>query len=195
MKRKPLSSESGFSLIEVLVSMAVLGIGAVLSLKLLGVFINTNQGLASNQEAVALAMRLMSEVTDAEYRSATALDPGLQISSTPIEAAVTGSSIITVGDFATGNYLPLTGSEPAGVIPKFRARYLVSACPTCQTPIPGNPGLAGPGGIEILIEVSNAQDSGPLLRPIRMAVRRTFSHALACVDVAPGDPCAVRGYN
>jgi len=195
MKRRMNSSKSGFSLIEVLVAMAILGIGAMLSLKLLGVFINTNRGLSANQEAAALATRLMSEVMDAEYRSSSAFDPGLAVSSGAVENPVPGSSIVSVGQFATESYEPLPNNPPAGVLAKFRTRYLVSNCQTCTTPIASNTGLLGPGGVEIMIEVANAANDGPLLRPIRMAVRRTFSHALVCANVAPGDPCNVRGYN
>ena len=88
MKRRINNSKSGFSLIEVLVAMAILGIGAGLSLKLLGVFINTNRGLSANQEAATLATRLMSEVMDAEYRSPTSFDPGLTVSSGAVESPV-----------------------------------------------------------------------------------------------------------
>ena len=185
----------GFSLLEVLIALAILGIGSMLCLKLIGVFINTNKGLSSNQEAVALATRLMSEIMDAQYRSATSFDPGLAISASAYAAPVAGSTIVSVGDFLPESYAPLGGVDPAGVPLKFTARYIVSDCASCTTPVPGNPGLVGAGGIEVFVEVANAEPDGPLFQPIRMAVRRTYSNALVCAAVAPGDPCAVRGYN
>jgi prepilin-type N-terminal cleavage/methylation domain-containing protein len=196
MQMKRRNSRLGFSLLEVLIALAILGIGSMLCLKLIGVFINTNKGLSSNQEAVALATRLMSEIMDAQYRSAADFDPGLAISASAYAAPVPGSTIVSVGDFLSESYTPLGGgAPPTGLLAKFTARYIVSDCASCTTPVPGNPGLVGAGGIEVFVEVANAEPDGPLFQPIRMAVRRTYSSALVCAAVAPGDPCAVRGYN
>lgn len=188
------STRHGFSLIEVLVALAILGIGSMLSLKLIGVFIQNNKGLASNQEAVAIATRLMAEISDAELRSPTDYDPGLQVTGQPVMNPVVGSSIVSVGEFVSGSYESLNGSAPpAGLVAAFQARYVVNQCPECQSPVPGNANLVGPGGIEILIEVDNAEQGGPLIAPIRMAVRRSYSHGVSC---PPGSTsCNVRGYN
>ena len=192
MRMRKSKHRAGFSLLEVLISMAILGIGAALSLKLIGVFINTNKSLASNHEALTLASRLMAEVMNAPFRSTVDFDAGLAVSNAPYTTPVIASAIQSVGEFPASSYLTTAagGQGPA----KFVTRYLVSDCPTCTAPIPGNAALVGPGGIDIIIEVANARVGGPLLRPIRMAARRTYSHALNCSTVPPGTPCIGRAF-
>jgi prepilin-type N-terminal cleavage/methylation domain-containing protein len=201
MLRRRRIRSSGFSLLEVLVSMAILGIGAALSLKLIGVFINTNKRLSSNHEALALASRMTAEVMNAPFRSPTDIDPGLQVSANRYELPVVTSVIQSVGAFYSESYLTVAANTLPNRRAKFMTSYLVSACPSpaCDVPNPASPGNTMVGGIDIFIEVRNAGDpsqgaDAPLFRPVRMSVRRTYSHALNCSTLPPGTPCIGRAY-
>lgn len=202
MHRRRRIRSSGFSLLEVLVSMAILGIGAALSLKLIGVFINTNKRLSSNHEALALASRLTAEVMSAPFRSPTDIDPGLQVSANRYELPVVTSVIQSVGAFYSESYLTVAANTQPQRRAKFVTSYLVAACPSpaCDVPNPASPGNTMVGGIDIFIEVRNAGDQdlvgsdAPLFRPVRMSVRRTYSHALNCSTLPPGTPCIGRAY-
>mgnify|MGYP003477023795 CR=1 FL=1 len=55
------SASRGNSLVEVLVATAVLGIGSIATLRLVGLLISSNSNMSANTDAVAFASRLAAE--------------------------------------------------------------------------------------------------------------------------------------
>jgi len=169
----------GFTLIEVLVAMGVLAIGGLATLQLIGVLINSNQSVGAGTDAIALANRLVSEISDARFINPADVDPGLNIlDGRPIVAPVTGSRIRSVGLFRPGTLDPVTATEG----PIYRVEYRSVPCLICRNPVTG-----AEGGIEVLITVANFdRDTGPLLQPVQMMLRREYNPTLA-------DGAAIRG--
>lgn len=175
----------GFTLIEVLVATAVLGIGAVATLRLVGLLINSNANMSANTDAMAFASRLAAEIGAARFIEPGNQDPHLALGTytDPDGSAVRDSSstIQSWGAYAPG------GISRGAARPIFLVSYQVRACPNdvCGNPNPGRDEPQG-GGVDIIIEVRNFDTQGPLLKPVYFVLRKEYN--------AAANGAAVRGF-
>lgn len=177
MPRLSKQARRGFTLIEVMVAVAVVGIAAAGTSALMVTIVRRNAAMAAQAEAVALATRLVAEVQDAPLFPG-ASDPGLLQAGLPasdalggeIGVAVPGSTLLTVGRFRPGASAPSADGDET-----FDVRYEVRACAICALPFgAGRPSL---GGIDVLVSVYEVGNGGRLLRPVRMSVRKEMMAA------------------
>lgn len=178
-------SKHGFSLVEVLVAMAVLSIGGLATLRLVGLLISSNSNMSATTDATALATRLVAEIGNAQFVDQANQDPHLAINT--YDAATvrnTASSITTFGNFTPGGL----NAVAAGQNPVYTVTYEVVACDVaiCGSPTAVPPAPRG-GGVEIMVTVSNFSISGPMLRPIRFVLRKEYTASSAT-------GAAIRGY-
>lgn len=183
LKTRRKAQASGFTLLEVLVALVVLAIGGFSTLELVNILTRSNAYMGGQTDAVALATKLLSEIEGAKFIDTTTYDPGLE-PDTVVKSAVDGSTIRTVGDFAPGGQ---TGQ------PIFHVYYQVAGCGTASkgglSCAPADcPSCLSWNGVEVLVEVTNINEGGPLLKPVEMVLRKEYSPSMA----ASGTP--VRGW-
>ena len=173
-------SKLGFTLVEVVVSLGVLGIGALATLQLISVMISSNRTISANTDAMALANRLIAEISDARYISTADFDPGLALGVHTVAAA--GSGIQTVGLFNPHSPAPMPQPLSTGDLPAYTVSYEVVQCTVCTNPY-GGAGGGGVGGIEVLVEVDNWSVFRPgqsrLMRPLHMVLRKEYNASAA----------------
>jgi hypothetical protein len=164
-----------------MVAMAVLAIGGLATLQLVGVLTTSNKSVSATTDALGLANRLVSEISNARYLSPLDQDPGLRVNSYsvnnppcgPYPQALTapcGSVIRTVGHFVPANFNPV----PANANPAYTVSYIVRPCAICLDPL-NNGTNRGMSGVEILVTVDNFRNPGPLLKPLRMVLRKEYT--------------------
>ncbi|MBK6690503.1 MAG: prepilin-type N-terminal cleavage/methylation domain-containing protein [Deltaproteobacteria bacterium] len=174
---RSMNGRRGFTLIEVMVSVAVVGIAAAGTSAMMVTIARRNAAMAAQAEAVSLATRLVAEIQDAQLFPGNS-DPGLLQGGVPasdvfggeIGAPVPGSSIVTVGRFRPGAAAPSADGDET-----FDVRYEVRACGICAAPFgAGTPSL---GGVDVLVSVYELGFGNRLLRPVRMTVRKELMPA------------------
>jgi prepilin-type N-terminal cleavage/methylation domain-containing protein len=182
MKRaKTARARLGFTLLEALIALVVLGIGSLGIAEMIAFMTRSNRSLGGETDALALADRLMAEIGDAYLvAGAPSSDPGLVFGQT--FAPVAGSTIRTVGTFNYGGIAP--NPPDPGVYQVF---YEVEQCTVC----------GANGGIEALVVVRNVNDLvGPLIRPVQLMERREAASTSVQNPGAVGGTgsSGVRGY-
>lgn len=180
----------GFTLIEVLVAMAVLVIGGLSTLQLITILINSNHTISASTDATALANQLVAEIVLAEYEVELGngrVDTGLLLGPGGASRTFNGntgptpnSEIRTFGFFAPGRIDPVGANQR----PRYEVSYTISPCDVTVCPVPPNAPLNTPGGIEIVVTVDNFRGAvgglrrtgdGALIRPINLVLRKEIS--------------------
>ena len=164
----------GFTLLECVVAIGVLAVGALATASLVDFMTRSTTDVSTKTEALALATRLIAEIQDARMIIGNA-DPGLvDGAGVPVSnglgeicAPIAGSDISSVGAFEPG------ATTPGGLNPILNVCYEVRGCATCTDPY--GTGAASLGGVEILVSVYNFNPHRKLVQPIRLMVRKEFS--------------------
>lgn len=173
-KRRSRKVHHGFTLIECMTALAVLGIGGMATAQLITVLINGAASTGAHTEAMALASRLVAEINDARFVTG-AEDAGLVSGGAPAgyrNYPVVASTIQTVGEFtALGE--PTSPGQGAYIV-----SYEVVNCTACANPFAD--GQVGLGGVEVLVTVQSALNisnskTPRLLRPLHLLIRKEYS--------------------
>lgn len=170
------TNRRGFTLIEVMVAVAILAAAGLGTLSLIGVLIRSNQHVSAQTEALALATQLVTEIQNAQYvQGVPAMqDPGLAPAPGVVSAPRPLSRIVTVGRFSPPDPTPVPVANAA----RFLVTYEIVGW---NEPVSGNP-----GGVDILVTVDNDRDRAgieglsssevdALMRPVQIVVRKEFS--------------------
>jgi prepilin-type N-terminal cleavage/methylation domain-containing protein len=184
-------SRRGFTLIEVMVAVAVLAVAALGTLGLIFVLTRSNEHVGGQSDALALATQIISEIQNAPFLAGAGnQDPGLTVIG-PQSEAVAGSMIRTVGRFNPGSMTPVPDAQAAF----YNVRYEVIAW--------NDPSTGLPGGVEVLVTVDNdlsAQREAAganrvqertipqrLLSPVQLVVRRELAGSPAVANGSIAD--------
>lgn len=180
-------STRGFTLVECIMALAVVGIGAVATAKMVTMMYKSTSDTHAVAEAVALATRVIAEVNDASMVPGLE-DPGLissgqaisnVASPAEIQAPIPNSRIQSIGKFATGSLVPGIGT------PTLLVTYEVRNCTVCGIPYPSNPGLTSINGVDVMVSVYNVPPFTRLTRPLHFLVRKNYQPSMQ--DLKPAN--------
>lgn len=174
-------NERGFSLIEVLIALAVLAVGGLGTLQLLEVVSKSSANVSAEAEAMSLARQLRSEIEQQALLPANLVDPWW----TPGTKLAPDGNAACVID-TVGNVGQALSAAQGG---RYRVEYTVGAA--------WNPDIDGDGtpdgvrGLDITIVVDNqlARDAANtaterrrrLLRPVVLSFRKEVQSSIAVV--------------
>jgi len=168
MRRR--NSSRGFTLIEVLVALAILCVGGLGTLQLLGLLSKSNGNVNAETEAMQMARELRSEIENVSLLR-TQLGPPTW----PVGAPITASTNVAID----GNKIGPNVVGPNGG--RYSVQYQLAnwTPPVGQGPDRNNDGVVDVAGLDITITVDNVlalavptRSDMRLLRPVILTFRK-----------------------